>query len=103
MVECNLPKVEVAGSNPVSRSNKNKHLCVNIRLGAFLSLAMQHNLQHSLYHHPLVSYKKNRQTDKSLTEQEVIKLMTGCLAFLGTFPFILQAGRAVSTNMGHAR
>jgi hypothetical protein len=25
VVECNLAKVEVAGSNPVSRSNKNKH------------------------------------------------------------------------------
>ena len=24
MVECQLPKLDVAGSNPVSRSNKNK-------------------------------------------------------------------------------
>ena len=26
MVECQLPKLKVAGSNPVSRSNKNKDL-----------------------------------------------------------------------------
>ncbi len=26
MVECQLPKLKVAGSNPVSRSNKNKGL-----------------------------------------------------------------------------
>ena len=35
LVECNLAKVDVAGSNPVSRSNFPEHLLFHLGLGTF--------------------------------------------------------------------
>jgi hypothetical protein len=41
VVECDLAKVEVAGSNPVSRSKKNIEKSQVIRSGSFFCLAAQ--------------------------------------------------------------